>query len=108
MNTENALIACRLDALTPEEREREQELLLWFRSLAVEGVWTGAEHRIDVPADITTLSLLGKFFALERLCCPFLRFGLQVSAKETAQLTIAGPEGARRFVETTIGIGASQ
>lgn len=108
MNTDAVPIACRLDALTPDEREREQELLLWFRSIAVEGVWTGTEHRIAIPADITSLSLIGKFLALERLCCPFLRFGLIVSAEESAQLTITGPEGARTFVETTFGIGVAR
>ena len=108
MNSETPPIACRLDALTPEEREREQDLLRWFRSLAAEGMWTGAEHRIDIPADIPTLTTLGEFLALERLCCPFLRFGLIVSAEETAQLTVAGPEGARTFVETTFGIADSR
>lgn len=97
-------IACDLTALDPEERQIEQRLLHHFRSMFTNVVWNGSEHHVSVPADRATLSRLGEFLALERRCCPFVRFALMVDSSESASLTITGPPGSREFIEQTFGL----
>lgn len=91
-------IACDLSRLSETQRRREQELLQKFRSRWVregetdDGVW------LSLPADPAGLAELGELLGLERLCCPFLKFQLEVTREEHCRLHIAGPPGARDFV----------
>jgi hypothetical protein len=101
MNTQSSAIACDLQALSDTERKREQILLEMFRSLLVDGTWSGNEVTFKLPADAVTLSQLGEFIAYERRCCPFLEWRLAVDATERASLSISDPEGTRAFVEAT-------
>lgn len=91
-------IACDLSRLNESQRRREQELLRklrgqWVREAETDdGVW------LSMPADIAELAELGELLGLERLCCPFLKFQLEVTREERCRLYIAGPPGARDFV----------
>jgi len=91
-------IACDLSRLNDTGRRREQELLRKFRALWVregetdDGVW------LSLPADPGELADLGELLGLERLCCPFLKFQLEVTQEERCRLYIAGPPGAKDFV----------
>lgn len=98
MNDQNLPIACDLSRLTGDQRRREQELLGKLRARLVresetdDGVW------FSLAADPATLAELGELLALERLCCPFLTFRLEVTREESCRLHISGPVGARDFV----------
>ena len=91
-------IACNLSRLDEGQRRREQELLRKFRERwareeeTEDGVW------FSMPADPAELADLGELLGLERLCCPFLRFQLEVTQEERCRLHIAGPPGARELV----------
>jgi len=91
-------IACDLSRLNAGQRQREQELLRKFRthwtleSETDDGVW------LSLPADPAELAEVGELLGLERLCCPFLRFQLEVTRENRCRLSIAGPPGAREFV----------
>jgi hypothetical protein len=91
-------IACDLSRLNESQRRREQELLRklrgqWVREAETDdGVW------FSMPADPAELAELGELLGLERLCCPFLKFQLEVTQEERCRLYIAGPPGARDFV----------
>ena len=91
-------IACNLSRLNESQRRREQELLRKFRTRWVreeetdDGVW------LSMPADPAELAELGELLGLERLCCPFLKFQLEVTQEERCRLYISGPPGARDFV----------
>jgi hypothetical protein len=91
-------IACDLSTFTPEERRREQELLAAFRTR-----YERAEERADgwrflVPADAPALAALGELFALERRCCPFLTFRLEVEAGDLAVVDVVGAPEAKAVV----------
>jgi hypothetical protein len=94
-------IACDLTNLDATARAREIVLLDRFRNIFTSPAWSDGEWTVQLPADPATLSELGEFLALERLCCPFLRFHLTVDDADRARLGIAGPEGSREFIERT-------
>lgn len=91
-------IVCDLASLNGDQRRRERDLLERFRKTSVkesetaEGVW------FSVPAQPEALASLGELLALERLCCPFLSFHLEVTRNETCRLLISGPPGAKALV----------
>ncbi len=91
-------IACDLSRLDETQRRREQELLRKFRARWVrdgeteDGVW------LSLPAEPDALADLGELLGLERLCCPFLKFQLEVTRADRCRLYISGPPGARNFV----------
>jgi|SRR5215213_1987318 len=98
MSDQSPTIACNLSDLSTDQREREQALLAKFRkeltqeSETEDGVW------FSLTADPEELSSLGEFLGLERLCCPFLTFRLEVTQEEACRLHISGPPGTKEFV----------
>ena len=48
---------------------------------------------------------LAEFITLERTCCPFFQFGLEVElGADSAWLQITGPEGVKPFLELEMGL----
>jgi hypothetical protein len=87
-------LACDLSRLTPVERRREQELLAWFRGQPRRAEETERGWRFHLEPRPDLLAALGELLALERLCCPFLEFQLEVGAAELASLHICGAAGS--------------
>jgi hypothetical protein len=91
-------VACDLLRLNDDQRKREQELLRklrkqWVReSETEEGIW------FSLGADPGVLTDLGELLGLERLCCPFLTFRLEVTRDERCRLYVRGPAGAKDFI----------
>jgi hypothetical protein len=46
-------------------------------------------------SDAMSLPEVAEWITLERLCCPFLTFGLEVSGDGEARLTLRGPSGVK-------------
>jgi hypothetical protein len=98
----SAPIACRLDLLDSAERRREQELLAAARVTFGPMRESADGQRVTVPADF--LPALGELLALERRCCPFLAFSLEVPAEGgEVGLHIHGGPGVKEFVARTFG-----
>ncbi|HEY3567208.1 MAG TPA: hypothetical protein VGP73_04675 [Thermoanaerobaculia bacterium] len=91
-------IACDLSRLNETQRRREQELLRKFRARWAREAETDDGVWLSLPADPAELAELGELLGLERLCCPFLKFQLEVTREDRCRLYIAGPPGARDFV----------
>jgi hypothetical protein len=97
-----SLIACRMDALSPQQRSRRSEILDLIRprvyrvSETTDGVqfeWRGGD---DLPA------LIGEFVVLESRCCPFIRFTMDVEAERgPILLRLGGREGVKDFLRST-------
>lgn len=101
--TEPVPIACDLTKLSPQERIREKELLALFKRSVRGSVETEGGIRYAVAADPATLAAVGELFGLERLCCPFLAFELQVSTQEEASVHLYGGAGVKEFVALEFG-----
>lgn len=72
-------IACDLEALSREQRAREQTLLTELKTAFARPQETESGFRVVLAPDPGLLGRLGEFLALERICCPFLNFDLAVS-----------------------------
>ena len=98
MNDHEIPIACNLSRLNGDQRKREQELLGRFRrqwtkeAETDDGVWFSA------AAHPEELASLGELLGLERLCCPFLTFRLEVTREESCRLFISGPSGSKDLI----------
>jgi hypothetical protein len=71
-------IVCRLDALDPPARARREALWSDLRAQALEIREDEDGFSFRFHTDAHAISKLVEFMALERLCCPFLRFEIAV------------------------------
>jgi hypothetical protein len=91
-------ITCDLNALTREERNRRQMLLravaqtIMGRSELANGFeFSFDEARLDLAA-------LGEWIALERRCCPFLHFRLNLEPGGKTALAVTGGQGVKELL----------
>jgi len=99
MNPEPAL-ACNMDVFTPDQRENHLQTTtqLVHALQHVQEVEHGYEFMFPNQADV--LVRIAEFIANEQLCCPFLKFTLNVSSSsEPISLSLTGPVGTREFLQ---------
>jgi hypothetical protein len=104
MDTEAAVpLACAPGAIPADERPAHF-------ALAAELFGTGVRERRALEDgyafafDAAWLERVMRFVHNERRCCPFLEFGITVSAAEgPVWLRLAGPRGTRAFLDAELG-----
>lgn len=99
--TDEPQLACRLGALTVEQRKRHAEI----RKALVSGVQEVKEltdgYAFRFEPETSWISLLSEFMSLERLCCPFFDFVLEVGNQEKpVWLRMTGGAGVKQFLKT--------
>ena len=93
-------IACNLLGLTAAERLRQQELhkQLFSRPETVRELANG--YAVGLPGTKENILAIAEFISLERVCCSFFRFDLEVGRqKEPVWLRITGGEGVKEFLK---------
>ncbi|MEW6212038.1 MAG: hypothetical protein AB1631_27025 [Acidobacteriota bacterium] len=104
MKKEETPIMCRLDALTPQERERH--LALWKRlqesHKEIREISDG--YAIRFPGDIS-LTDIAEFISRERRCCPFFTFEIEAAGEDKpVWLRLRGGEGVKAFLKAQLGV----
>jgi len=95
----SAQLACNPDAIRMAERSRYKDLITRLR--------TALKDRTELPfgyayhLDLTSISLpeVAEWITLERLCCPFLSFQLDLEADRAIHLTLRGPNGVKAILQ---------
>ena len=93
-------LVCSMDVFTHSEREDHmQRTAQLYRS-----VQEIREHEngfeFVFPNESKIIRELAEFISNERLCCPFLKFTLEVAPdKEPILLQISGPDGTKEFLQ---------
>ena len=98
-------IACDLDALTPAERARRCTLVdaLGHAIVGRTELDYGFELRVD-PARLD-LPALAEWIALERRCCPFLHFRLELAAGGgPVTVALSGANGVKDFLRAEMDL----
>lgn len=95
-------IACDMSVLSPEQREmhlsRSRELFSNLKE--IRELSNGYEFRLDGSNVIVKAA---EFISLEKLCCSFLNFRLEVEAENgSVWLGLTGREGVKAFVHEEI------
>ena len=91
-------IACDMSVLSPAQRERHlatsREFLSYFKDKRE--LSNGYEFRLDGPDVIVKAA---EFISLEKLCCPFLGFALEVEPEGgKVWLRLTGRDGVKAFI----------
>jgi hypothetical protein len=98
MKSETPLI-CNMDVFTPSQRDTH---ILTTTQLVqsvqrVQEVEDGYEFLF--PNETEFIPKIAEFISNERLCCPFLKFTLEVFPEsEPIRLSLTGPEGTQEFL----------
>jgi hypothetical protein len=95
--------ACDMTAIAPEQRGAHLATIgNLFRSVEqVSELSNGYNFRL--PNNSETLRRAAEFIALERLCCPFFAFALEVEREAGAvYLSLTGREGVKPFIMSEI------
>jgi hypothetical protein len=98
MNPDYPLL-CNMDVFTSDQREfhiqTTTELVQAVQK--VQEVENGYEFTF--PNETQLISRIAEFISNERLCCPFLKFTLNiVSNREPVSLSLTGPLGTQEFL----------
>jgi hypothetical protein len=98
-------IACDPNALTPAERERHRTLV----GALMHAVAGRAEldHGFELRVDLAKLDLptLAEWIALERRCCPFLDFTIELAAGDgPVRLALRGGDGVKDFLRAEMNL----
>jgi hypothetical protein len=98
MNPDTPLV-CNMDVFTSAQREAHiqttTELIQSVQS--VQEVGNGYEFTF--PNETEFITKIAEFISNERLCCPFLKFTLNIlSNREPLSLSLTGPIGTQEFL----------
>jgi len=94
-------ITCDLTAITPEKRGHHQQLWQQLQSSvqAIRELPDG--YALHLPNDSATILAAAEFITLERLCCSFFNFKLEITpASGPVWLHLTGSDGVKDFLST--------
>jgi hypothetical protein len=96
--TDSPSLACNLKAISASERPRYNGLIKQLRNALQDRseLSDGYSYKLD-PKKIT-LPELAEWITMERLCCPFLAFQIDVKGNGDSHLTLRGPAGAKAIL----------
>ena len=98
-------IACQLKALDAEQRTRQKELLNVVRDKIQKTVELSNGFALQMPNDHATFLEVAEWVSLERRCCGFAEFVLEMRLDDTVWVTITGRPGAKEILAAEMGIG---
>lgn len=107
MEQTHSPIACRLDRLTETERAREGLLLQLIREATLEIQELPMGCALRLPNDSAVLLQIAEFISLERLCCPFFHFEVQIEPDAgPVWLRLTGRQGVKQFLADVLKLGS--
>jgi hypothetical protein len=97
-------IACDLNALTPAERERRRTLGGALARAIVDRAELDHGFELRVEAAKLDLPTLAEWIALERRCCPFLNFTIELAVGDgPVTVALSGADGVKDFLRAEMG-----
>jgi hypothetical protein len=98
-------LACRIDALRPDQRARHRALVaeLVSAAAAIEELPDG--YAVRFPARPYLFLRLAEWIELERACCPFLSIRLAFEREDRAiRVSLEGPAGTKSLLEAELSL----
>ena len=98
-------LACIVSAMNDQQRRRWQTLSEQLRSSVQEVRELPYGYGFRFAAEAGMILSVAEFISLERLCCPFLKFELEVAgSNRPLWLRMTGREGVKEFLKAELGI----
>jgi hypothetical protein len=89
-------LVCRIDALKREARARHEVLLKKIAASAQRTTESDDGFVIEIDSSRMNLQEIAEWISMERRCCDFLTFALEIPSGATAvRIRISGPEGTK-------------
>jgi len=102
---DDPVFACRLDALDAAERARHKALWTELQDHVEQVKELKDGYAIRYPADTATILSVAEWVTLERRCCPFFNFALEIEGeKQSAWLRITGQKGVKEFLQLEMSL----
>jgi hypothetical protein len=96
--------ACVMEAIEPSKRQQHIATAEFVFAAVTEVRELPNGYAFHLPNASEMLRKVGDFIALERLCCPFFGFTLEVEREGGAVwLQLTGREGVKPFIGAEIG-----
>lgn len=103
--TNSQPFVCVLDGLTAEQRQRQSALIKQMQASVLDTGELAQGYAFRFDSNTDNIMMLAEFISLERLCCPFFDFELEVAAgKDSIWLRMSGREGVKDFLKAELGI----
>lgn len=104
MTEKDSPFACDITAIAPEQRGAHLATIeKLFRSVQRKRELPDG-YAFELPNDSEVLLTAAEFISLERLCCPFFGFELQVEREGgSVWLSLMGRDGVKPFILAEIG-----
>jgi hypothetical protein len=101
-------IACNLDAFDEMQQRRRVELASRLQKAVLEIVPIADGYTFRLAMIDKTLVEIAEFVSLERRCCPFLTFQIEVEGENSEiHLRLSGRPGVKEFLAAEFGIDAT-
>lgn len=91
-------LACNLSAIGSQDRPRYSQLVKILRAAITASHELRDGYAYDFDETGISLPALAEWITMERLCCPFLRFQIDVKSRGGTQLTLSGPDGVKAIL----------
>ena len=98
-------LACDLSAIEAAQRERHQSNTEQLLATVQSTHELPDGYALRFPAESSIIIKAAEFIKLERLCCPFFNFVLEVEPDNgPLWLKLTGPEGVKQFLRVEFGL----
>ena len=104
MTDRESPFACDMNAIAPEQRGAHIATIerLFRSAQKVRELPDG--YAFEIPKESDVLLSAAQFIAVERLCCPFFGFGIEVEREGgSVWLSLTGRRGVKPFIMAEIG-----
>ncbi len=99
-------IACVLEALDSDQRQRHQRLVGELRKAGIGAKELSDGFALQLRDDDATWMNTAEFITLERRCCPFLGFSLDSESEQGSySIRITGRPGVKEFLRDAYKLG---
>ena len=104
LNSPPTALACNLNAMTAEQRERYRALSRQIWQAVEETQELSDGYAFRLPADPALCQVTAEFITLERLCCPFFSLAVELEHDGGPMwLRVTGRDGVKAFIAAEMG-----
>jgi hypothetical protein len=96
------MITCRLDVLDSAQRARQSERRRAIRAATRETRELSDGYALHLGSDPDTFLEAAEWISLERRCCSFLNFKLELKDDGNVWLWLTGSGGVKAFIDDTM------
>ena len=98
-------LACELGVFDGQERKRYYSLKEELSSKIADIHELEDGYAAGFQGTSQVLLKLAEYISLERMCCPFLSFKLEVGKSDAPiTMSVTGPDGAKEFLRHELGL----